>query len=231
MKIFLCALLLLFSPLHSDVPFKKRFQEAEPGSYVVFEQGKTLSLLNIHSRKDHWIIVEEISLPANLKIHDWQNWMRQKAPGHTSWTMYKIDLDSGELLECFSFSRASWIQVSGHNFLSLLLKTSFTSVPPNNRKKIGPPPLDGADLRALWNPPFFWQGKKLPSIEYDVVEVEWPRDSSELSQKKMEVYFDKAKLTPFPTWIQIQGSHMQFFGRAVDAGSHLTSYYPIFPSN
>lgn len=231
-RIILFLFLLCFSPLFSDSLLKERLLRSQPGSYAVFEQGKTRSLLHVHSRKDQVLILEEISLPSSLNVSSWQDWMEERAPGHTSWSMYAIDLEKGELLSCFSFSRASWIQMgSQDHFLTLLLKKSFHTLPDVRRKKIGAPPMDGeTDMRPLWNPPFLHEGKKIP-VEYTVSEIEWPKDASELSEKRLEVYFDKKNLSPFPAWIQVHNNHASVFARMVGSGEGLHSYYTSFPSH
>ncbi len=230
-RIILFLFLLYFCPLFSDSLLKERLLQAQPGAYAVFEQGKTRSLLHVHSRKEQVLILEEISLPSSLGVRSWQEWIEERAPGHTSWSMYAIDLEKGELLSCFSFSRASWIQMgSQDHFLTLLLKKSFHALPDARRKKIGPPPMEGeADVRPVWNPPFLREGKKVP-IDYVVAEIEWPKDASELSEKRLEVYFDKKKLSPFPVWVQVHTNHASVFARMVDSGEGLRSYYISFPS-
>lgn len=222
--------LIIALPLFPDSLLKKRLSKAEAGAFIVFEQGKTVTLLSIHEKKDEILVLEEISCPSSKlsKISNWQSWVNEKAPGHTSWVMYKIDMQKAKILECFSFSRSSWIPMEGQeHFLTLLIKTPFQKV--LERKKIGPPPMPGeVDHRSIWNPPFYHEGKKR-SLTFDAYEIEWPKDSSELSQKKITAYFDRSELTPFPVWVQISNDHMAVYAREIDSGKGLVSYYSGIP--
>ncbi|HSW72748.1 MAG TPA: hypothetical protein VLG44_05020 [Chlamydiales bacterium] len=229
-KLLLALALSLTFSLFSESIIKKRITNAPVGSYIVFEQGKTATLLSIQEINDSILVLEEISCPTSLtsKISNWQNWINDRAPGHTSWVMYKIDLQKAKMLECFSFSRSSWIPIEGQeHFLTLLLKTSLTKVV--ERKKIGLPPMPGEmDLRPIWNPPFFYEGKK-KSLSFEAYEMEWPKDDTELSQKLITAYFDNSNLSPFPVWVQISNDHIAVFAREIDAGTGLVSYYSGIP--
>lgn len=229
-KLLLALALALTLPIFSDSIIKKRIINAPEGAYIVFEQGKTATLLAIHAKNESLLVLEEISCPTSLvsKISNWQDWINIRAPGHTSWVMYKIDLQKAKLLQCFSFSRSSWIPIEGQeHFLTLLLKTSLKKVA--ERKKIGPSPMPGEmDLRPIWNPPFYYEGKKR-SLTFEAYEMEWPKDDTELSQKLITAYFDTSGLSPFPTWVQISNDHMAVFAREIDAGTGLVSYYSDIP--
>src|ERR1700690_1336291 len=73
----------------------EKFQKAQPGDYIVTEQSKTYSLLLIRSITTSSLLLEEINVPANaidLSKTSWKEWIENKAPHHTSWLMYEIDL-------------------------------------------------------------------------------------------------------------------------------------------
>ena len=113
MKLFLIAavyFVFCFSPIFgSDRTLQERVKTANSGDYVVVEANKLISLVALRSVTPHTLILEEISLPANAKRpSSWSEWLQKRAPGHTSWTMIEIDLNTHEVLECYSFSRASW---------------------------------------------------------------------------------------------------------------------------
>lgn len=84
------------------------------------------------------------------------------------------------------------------------------------------------DLRPIWNPPFFYEGKK-KSLSFEAYEMEWPKDDTELSQKLITAYFDNSNLSPFPVWVQISNDHIAVFAREIDAGTGLVSYYSGIP--
>ncbi len=228
---FLLGSSLLFG---ADFHLKDRVQKAKNGDYIVAEANKMITVLAIRSIGPSTLILEEISAPTqNLKKlpASWPSWVREKAPGHTSWSMIEIDLRTGQVLECYSFSRSSWIQISRQESLfSTLLQLPLHPTPLDKQRKIGPPPVsDEPDRRKLWVPPLVFEGHKLENAHFDVFDTTWPSDGTELAGQAVSLYFDTEKRFPFPFWIQIETSHATAALRTIDAGSNLPSPYPQLP--
>ena len=135
--------------------------------------------------------------------------------------MIEIDLSSHELLECYSFSRAAWVELSVagepalHNVRSASRKKFLTV----DERRIGPAPADGeADVRKIWKPPFIEEGQRLHHIAFDVFSADWPKDDSELSGNGVSLYFDSVSRCPFPVWIQIDTAHASVSSHMIDSG-------------
>lgn len=225
--------LLSFAPLSAaqEAPrsLQQKFAQAQEGDFIVTAQEGNYSLLFIRSLTADTILLEEVSVPEKqieAKKFDWKKWVKEKAPGHTSWILYEIDLKSGALIECFSYSKNSWLYLdSSEQFLTKLLTLPLYPVSEKERKKIGPQPTDGEmDRRSPWNPPLLIEGKKVDKPSYDVVKTKWPEDGTRLSQCAIELYFSKLQPTfPFPYWLEVQSPHYAFKMRTVDSGHGLVS--------
>lgn len=196
MKLWL--LVLFFAQAgFSQTTMREKLRDAKPGSYVVFESQKTRTLVHIHSKNHSTIILEEIVTPQLCS--DWKRWVAQGAENHQSWIQYEFDLNSGDLLECYSFTRRCWMRLPDH-LLTTLINLPLESVFDKERKRIGAtPPHHAIDIRRIWNPP-----RTYADQEFNVLKSSWPKDDSELSGKKIELYFDTNGF-PLPHWIEIHG--------------------------
>lgn len=235
MKNCLFALLLFVSVTYgAEFRLKDRVEKAKAGDYVVTEANKMITILSIRSITPTSLILEEISAPLqNLKKRpdSWPEWVKANAPGHSSWSMVEIDLKTGQLLECYSFSRSAWLQLSQKESLfATLLHLPMKKVPADKRRKIGPAPMDGEpDFRKIWNPPLVFEGKKVENGNFEVYETIWPQDGSELSGQDVCLYFDKEKHLPLPFWIQVQTSHATAALRTIDSGKNLPIVHRSIP--
>lgn len=228
-------ILITFALFFFSMPFaigattyslEQRFTHAHAGDFIVTAQENNYSLLFIRSITSDLLLLEEISVPAyqiDLKKIIWKNWVSNKAPGHTSWTLYEIDRKNGKLIECFSYSKNGWVFLDqSEQFLTRLLSLSLNPVSDKERKKIGPPPVNQEeDRRALWNPPLIMEGKKIAKPTFDVWKTQWPEDGSRLSRCSIELYFIKD--FAFPFWLEVQSPHYTFKMRTIDSGHHLSS--------
>src|SRR3990167_5355909 len=228
---FLC----LFSfHLFANAPFfEERLKSAEPGDYWVVAGGKMVTLLSIQSIEKNSIIFEEISIPeekGKMLSLSWPDWIKKKAPEHSSWSMFEVDRTSGEIIECYSFSRGAWLQLSPReSLIATLMQLPLMQVPKVDLRRIGPPPLAGeVDHRKIWQPPAIFEGKKT-SFLFDAYQTFWPKDGTELAGQKLLLYFDKDIQFPFPFWIQIETTHAQFSLRTLDARKHLLSPHKSLP--
>lgn len=226
--------LLFSSPLLAECRLKDRLEKAKTGDYIVTEANKMITILSIRSLTPAALVLEEISAPLeSLKQRpaSWADWVKAKAPGHTSWSMVEIDLHSGQVVECYSFSRGAWIRLAQKEslFASLLL-LPMRPVAEDQRRKIGPPPMAGEpDVRKSWNPPLIYEGSKLDNSRFDVFETTWPEDGSALAKQQMILYFHQEKRFPLPFWIQVQTAHAAAALRTIDAGKNLPSIYGSIP--
>lgn len=195
-----------------------------------------ITLIAIHSISPHSLIIEEISAPSHhFKNRSsggfWIDWVKKRAPGHTSWAMLEIDLHSNQVIECYSFSRGAWVQLSSQESLfSTLLQLPLKEISKEKRRRIGPPPGDGeTDTRKIWEPPMVFEGKKKENVHFDAFEGVWPEDGSELAGKTISLFFDKEIHFPLPFWIQVEASHGTTQVRTIDAGRKFASPYLTFP--
>ena len=192
-----------------------------------------ITLLSVQSQTPQSLILEEISIPsqkAKPLPASWLDWVKTRAPGHTSWSMVEIDRSTGEILECYSFSRASWVQVSPQeSLIATLFNIPLHLVPEAERRRIGPPPLAGEpDNRKIWSPPGTFEGKKEP-LHFDVYQTSWPKDGTDLAGHNVSLYFDREFRSPFPFWMQIETTHANVSLRAIDSGRNLSSPHKSFP--
>ena len=207
---------------------QQRFSKEAEGHYIVAEAGKIVTILNIRSVTERSLILEEISVPLEKikkRPASWAEWVKNKAPGHSSWSMIEIDLASGEVLQCYSFSKAAQIRLSKKESLfATLLHLPLKKVSTEKQRHIGPPPETGeSDFRKLWKPPFVFEGKEEEHPTFDVVETVWPQDGSELSGKTITLYLDRGGKIALPLWIQVETAHAIGNLHAIDSGRQLPS--------
>lgn len=207
---------------------KTLLSQARMGDYIVAESGKMLTLISIRSITSKTIIIEEISAPLkNIKPQttSWPQWIKNKAPGHSSWSVLEMDLENGQILECYSFSRNAHVQISQNESLfATLLQLPLKSVHSENRRRIGPAPMPGErDFRKLWLPSLVIEGKNIQNPQFNVYETTWPNDQSELDGRQVTLYFDQEMRIPLPVWIEIETSHVNGHFHVIDSGKNLTS--------
>jgi hypothetical protein len=213
---------------------KERLEKAKNGDYIVFEANKMITLLAIRSVTPSSIVLEEISMPTqNLKKKpsSWSEWIQSKAPGHSSWTMVEIDPRTGQVLECYSFSKSCWMQMNAKDsLLSTLLNLPLKTIPQDKQRKIGPMPnADEPDFRKVWAPPLTYEGNKIENALFDVFETVWPKDNSEIAGKPVALYFDQGGRFPLPFWIQVETNHVSATLRAIDSGRNLPNPHRTIP--
>lgn len=230
LSFLLCSFLLM----GGEFRLKERIEKAKSGDYVVTEANKMVTLLAIRSISPTTLLLEEISAPLqNLKKRpaSWPEWVKAKAPGHTSWSMIEIDLQTSQILECYSFSRATWVHLSQNESLfATLLDVPLLSIDPTRQRKIGPPPMEGEpDLRKTWTPSLVFEGQKIEGARFEVFETTWPKDGSEMSGQAVCLYFDQDKRFPFPYWVQVETSHATAALCTIDSGKNLPAVHRTLP--
>ncbi|MEX0961375.1 MAG: hypothetical protein WDZ28_00775 [Simkaniaceae bacterium] len=218
----------LFCNIHSA---KEKFYFAKKGQYIVTEQQNIYSFLTILEKKEHQLILEEITLPVSQKKkkESWANWYQKGAHGQTSHILYEIDIDQALLKRAYSLSQKAYLKPEA--LLPQLLSLPLKKLKPHERKKIGPtPPCDQIDTRKIWNPPLFRLGKKVQNPCFEAYSARWPRDETPLSQKKINLYFDLKRVDfPFPCWIEISDGSNTFKIRGIDTGDQLPLSPACFP--
>jgi hypothetical protein len=232
---FFLRVLLLFAVADMIAsPLLERLEKARPGDFVVFEADQMVSLLAVRAVSCDTLILEEISAPSialQNKKESWGAWISASAPGHTSWSMVEIDIPSRQIVECYSFSKAAWITVTQQgSLLTTLLQLPLAPIQEERRRKVGPPPQDGeVDRRPAWNPPLVASGELIQNAVFDVFEATWPTDNTELSGKIVSLYFDRAHLSFFPSWVQIENAYAAASLRAIDSGKNLPALFRSLP--
>ncbi len=236
---FLSLLFLISKSVYAQevLFFKEKFQESHTGDYIVLEESKTYILLNIFEKDEQNIVIEEICIPkvvfSSLNLN-WRDWVCKGSPSATSWVMYEIDYQKAEILHYYSFTQESFLDIPhSESLISKLLHLPFTKIPLENRRRIGTASSSyEIDSRRLWKPQAVVEGKVMDQMEFDAWETFWPKDNTELSQKKIEIYLPKqASLGPcfFPYWLQVEGAALKVKIRVVDSGKNLKSFKSYFP--
>jgi hypothetical protein len=224
MRIFLLFLLIFISSLEGNPALKDNLRKTKAGDFIVAAQGKMISLLRVGENKGGKLILDEISAPATFTPPSWRDWVIEGAPGHCSWVLYRIDLESGKIESAYSYTRGTYFQVSdAENFLGTLLTLNLEPVPDRNRKMVGPPPTGGPDFRKVWQPKLVVDGKTIPNVPFTAWNTHWPKDGSELSGRHIIIYLPDSTLYPayFPHWLEIAGFIGKAKVRIIDSGENL----------
>lgn len=212
--------LLLTSALFGSLQLKERLKTAIPGSYLVTLQGKNIVVLIMAENDQTTLRIDEITLPASAaKGLVWKDWLESGAPGNSSWISSSIDLESGSFIESFSYTFSGWIDRTKSNpFFTKLLNLSFEPLPDKKRKRIG-------SGQPAWVPPTLFEGTLYRDVNHSVWVAKWPRDQSELSKKRLEVYLPEEEplLGFFPTWVEVEGGIGKARLRVIDSGKDLRS--------
>lgn len=215
-----------------ELILRNNLQRAQPGDYIVISANKTQTLFLIYAKRNPILTIEEIAVPESKRSPNisWKEWISQGAPGNTSWVRYDIDLQTGQMLRYYSFTKRNWFEIpDADNFLSKLLNLKFTHIPDSARKRIGPKSSSGPEMRPLWQPRMIIEGQPIRGVTFDAWRTRWPRDGSDLSGKAIEVYLpcDSQRYPAyFPYWLQINGAIGKAKIRIIDSGSQLQSPRP-----
>lgn len=232
---FLALFILVIQKLPADeMRLRDQLPKAREGDFIVASQNKTNTVLIIKSKSENSLAIEEISIPIEKMTKQnltWANWVKQGAPGHTSWMLYQISLPDGILKDSFNLSKNGWIKVSQpENFLSTLLNLRLTSIGKIQRKKIGPSSGLGPDQRRFWQPKMVVDGKVIEGVPFTAWRTYWPEDNSPLSGKTIDIYVPEENdkyPSYFPYWLQISGMIGKARVHIIDSGSNLSSPAPI----
>jgi len=200
---------------------KEKMLSAEKGDYVVSKQKNLVSLLFIREKQANHILLEEISTASSLidlETIDWQNWLDQKAPKHTSWLIIDIDLENNKIIECYSPIQKQFIKTDElENFFIKLINLPLTYLEKNQQERLASYHLH----QKLWQPPFIYEKNARP-MDFSVYRTKLPKDFEHFPSKTLEMYYDKDNLLFFPTWLQVKGN-FSFIMQTIDGGKNLIS--------
>ncbi len=219
----LCLLLLPLQLLALDL--KQDVAKAQTGDFIVYTYKQSLVLFRIRENNPPTLVVEEISAPIAAASKNWQDWLSHDAPGHTSWTISRINIHSGKVESIFSVDEKRFQNSNpAFQFLPTLFQLTLNPIEPYERKYVGAQPLAGeVDLRRLWLPKIIFETKQIfPSVL--AYRVRWPKDESELSGKPIDLYLASDKgITYLPYWIEVFGGLGKAKISALDSGKELSS--------
>lgn len=189
--------------------------------------------MHIYDKTNNLLTIEEIAIPESKRQSQqmsWKEWVKQNAPGNTSWVMFEINTTNGEMTRYYSFSKNGWFEIPDtDNFLSKLLNLKFMKVPEKTRRLVGPKPISGPDWRTAWQPSMIIDGEKIQNVHFDAWRTKWSKDGSDLSGKTIEVYLPQENQkypAYFPYWLQINGIIGKAKIRIIDSGANLKSPRP-----
>ncbi len=214
---------------------KTRLKQAKEGDFVVIAQGKSISLMQIRKVAPPRLLMEEVTLPAHQvcrQTDSWRRWFEKGAPMHTSWILYQLNLDKGEIEQYYSYTKRSHFTLpEGDNFLATLLHLNLYPVPTEERKKVGLPPREfQQDKRKFWNPEMVVDGAVVPEVPFDAYYTRWPKDDSPLADKLIEIYLPASSSeypAYFPYFLQVRGVLGPSKVRIIDSGRGLISPQPL----
>jgi hypothetical protein len=226
-------MLVFFGSIEAEnvLYLRDNLKRAQKKDYLVTAQNKNYTLFHIYDKEDDLITIEEVTVPMNRfprHMGSWKQWINLKAPGNTSWVMYKINLKTAQMVEFYSLSKNAWYDVNKtENFLTTLLNLRLEEVPMDDRKRVGFPTLPGmTDRRPFWQPKLVVNGQEVQGVFFNAWTTRWPKDGTDLADKTIEVYVpvenDKYP-SYFPYWLQISGIIGNAKIRIIDSGNQMDS--------
>jgi hypothetical protein len=230
MRTVLSCLFLIFyttAAFGNELYLRDNLSHAQQGDYVVITNDKNQTFMRVLQKDPDFVTIEEITIPASSakSIKSWIKWAEAKAPNHTSWVRYQVNLNNGHTSEFTSLSQDGWRDIPQINHLfSTLLNLRFTKVPDRDRRRIGTHRgSSNVNPRFFWHPPLMVNGQKIPGAIFNAWHARWPKDGGDLSGKLIEIYIPKlAENFPsyFPYWIEINSGikvrmHVADSGRAM----------------
>lgn len=234
--VLLFCLFIGFISAEPTMSLKENLMRARVGDYIVAYLNKNFTLLHIFSKEDSILTIEEMTIPANRvnPSMSWKNWVKEGAPGHTNWILYRINAASGEMREGYSVSQQAWLNLSqGNHFLPTLLNIHLNYLPEQERKRVGNASETGPDRRSIWQPKMVYEGQVIKDVSFSAWRTRWPKDNSQLSGKLIDIYVPEENTkypSYFPYWLQIRGmSGCKATIHITDSGSHLVSPTKEFP--
>lgn len=216
-----------------------QLKKGRKGDYIVVAQGKCLTLFHIFDKNAQSVLLEEVAIPAltaDYYVKGWKEWIAQGAPNHSSWILYELNLDKGEITRYYSYTKRSFFTIpEGDSFLATLLHLDLEEIPFEQRKKVGLSPRGNEpDRRKPWAPKMVFEGQEIADVPFNAYVSRWPSDGGPLSGKIIEIYLpEESSHYPsyFPYWLQVRGVVGPSKVRVIDSGQQLSSPQKGFPSS
>ena len=212
------------------ITLKEKLQDAKKGDFAIYEFNKTIHSISIYGISKDKVILEEVSFPSNLV--DKKNLKKILEEGNiypTNHMIYEIDLKKNIIKKAYSYINSSFIDLKDDESIFLkLINLNIRNLNDNERKKIGPSPMEGEkDRRRLWIPQKIKNGKITNNFQVEVGRAFWPNDSSIFANKVLDLYYDKEIF--FPYFIEIESAGISYFIKTIDSGSNLKSHIKNIP--
>ncbi len=138
-------------------------------------------------------------------LSSWANWISLDMPGCLSKESMEIDFEKNLLI--YRDTSAPFL-----SFFLQLLSSSFSTIEPCDRRKIGPEPkLGERDQRKIWNPSPIFEGKTFSFIPSEAYTISFKNGPQEIRGKSCIMYFEKRSehtvepFQVFPNWIESKG--------------------------
>lgn len=185
-----------------------RIQETgTTGDSIILQQASTIYALTLSENPTSFFIAKAPNTLLNrTQYSSWLDWLNHGADG----ALETVTTNVADLQTQFPE-------------LFVVLTLSWEKIPSDQRKKRGPPPLEGEmDFRPDWNPKIVVNGtiiKDCVSVAYD---THWPKDGSDASEKRLIAYFpiNEKAISWFPYWIEFPGLKSALF--VIDSKKDLT---------
>lgn len=224
--------LLLFTTVFAEnFSFKEKLLNAKKGDFIVFEFNKFYSALCVFDIQNNNLILEEITISKDKfdKNISFRNWLENGAKKNSSWTIYKINLETNKINDAFSICKNSWIRLTANeSLLTGLLDINLTKLQDNQRKRTGVyNHADNTVSSRVWNPTKTADGKKTINPKFDAYRSIWPDDGSQFAAKLFDIYFSQD--FSFPYFVEIKNGNLSYMIKAVDSGRDLKSVIKYFP--
>jgi hypothetical protein len=223
-------IILFFTPLCAELYLNQEFHRAEVGDYMVTHQNRSCTVMLVRAADENRLLLEEITVPTKGASHahvDWYSWIQQGAPGHSSWVVYSLSRETGQMEASYSYSKRGWLDVSqSGQFFGTLLGLSFYDIPMERRKKLGGNPGVRMSHRPIWQPPLVFEGSRQRGVPFAAYEALWPLDGTELAGRRVTIYLPAEEggyPDYFPYWIEVNPGAIENKVRVVDSGKHLDS--------
>lgn len=214
-------------PVDATLYLRDHLRKAQKGDYVVTAQGKNVTLLHVLSHSEGEMVIEEVTVPESYAPPPgyWKGWIAKGAAQNTSWTVYSLDDQKGEMKELYSLSQQCWLNRSQKdNLFTKLLSIPFEKMPQNRRKRRGV--ISSNHTNPWWQPKMIFEGHEVRNITFDAWWTRWPNDGSDLAGREITIYLlanDENYPNYFPYWLQAKGSITKGQMRIIDSGKGMSS--------
>jgi hypothetical protein len=196
--------MILFSIVLYADPLYQRLSLFHQGDTVVVDFQQSIWVISVEKEDENDLVFSLVTATKDVLLREhmdqWLTWYEQGYPSASSHELITIRKHPFQVLDGQrEKSKIAWI--------SALFQLNLSPISEADRKKAGPPPRPGeTDFRHAWQPKLIVRGTRVdaPSKAFTAV---WPEDGSQLSMKKLVLYFPVSPKTvqAFPYWIESEG--------------------------